>query len=127
MSEETTQTANPTAPRKSPEGIIYVSDKAAYQAKMFAEREGKPTHGLRVSVKGGGCSGLSYVLNLEPEAKPGDKVITQNGINIFVDGKSLLFLAGTTLDFSDGLNGKGFVFNNPQAKSSCGCGNSFAV
>ncbi len=120
---ETTQ----TAPRKSPEGVIYVSDKAAYQAKLFAEREGKVGQGLRVSVKGGGCSGLSYVLNLEPAAKPGDKVINQNGIDIFVDGKSLLFLAGTTLDFSDGLNGKGFVFNNPQAKSSCGCGNSFSV
>jgi iron-sulfur cluster assembly protein len=127
MSDQMATPAEQTAVREPPKGIIYVTDKAANHVKVFAEREGKLGYGIRVSVKGGGCSGLSYVLGLDAQSKPGDKVIEQNGINIYVDAKSLLFLAGTTLDFTDGLNGKGFVFHNPQAKSSCGCGYSFST
>ena len=82
---------------------------------------------LRVSVKGGGCSGLTYVLDLTNEAQEGDKLIEQNGIRLAVDRKSYVFLAGTELDYSGGLNGKGFVFNNPNAKKACGCGTSFSV
>ena len=82
---------------------------------------------MKVGVKGGGCSGLLYTLSIEKEAGPNDKVTFHDGVKVFVDKKSYIFLAGTELDFSDGLNGKGFVFQNPNAKKSCGCGNSFAV
>ena len=79
-----------------------------------------------MAVKGGGCSGLMYTLGIERDATDDDKVIEQHGIRIFIPKRSYVFLAGTTLDFSDGLNGKGFVFANPNASSTCGCGNSFA-
>ncbi len=110
-----------------PKGVIYVSEKAAQYVRTFAEREGKPGYGLRVSVKGGGCSGLSYSMALDNQSRPGDKVLEQNGITMYVDTKSLLFLAETTLDYTEGLNGKGFVFHNPNAKSTCGCGSSFSA
>lgn len=108
---------------------VTVSEKAAEKAQYFAEKEGMDPQkfGLRVGVKGGGCSGLSYTLSIEKEQREDDKVIEDHGVRLFVDKRSYVFLAGTTLDFSDGLNGKGFVFHNPQAKSTCGCGNSFSV
>ncbi|MSP78444.1 MAG: iron-sulfur cluster assembly accessory protein [Dehalococcoidia bacterium] len=108
--------------------MIHITGKAAEKAKFFAEKQGlQPGFGVRVGVKGGGCSGLVYNLELEQDAKPEDKVIEENGVKLFIDKKSYVFLAGTILDFSDGLNGKGFQFQNPSAKSTCGCGNSFAV
>ena len=82
---------------------------------------------IRVSVKGGGCSGLSYNLDFDNELKSGDQEFNNNGIKIICDLKSFLYLAGTELDFSDGLNGKGFNFINPNASRTCGCGESFAV
>jgi iron-sulfur cluster assembly protein len=82
---------------------------------------------LRVGVKGGGCSGLTYMLDLVDEPKEDDKIIEEHGLKLFVDRKSYVFLAGTTLEYSGGLNGKGFVFNNPNAKTTCGCGTSFGV
>lgn len=82
---------------------------------------------LRVSVKGGGCSGLSYNLDFDNEANKGDQFFEDQGIKIALDMKSFLYLAGTELDFTDGLNGKGFNFNNPNASRSCGCGESFSV
>ena len=110
---------------------IHISVKAADHVKRFAAVEGvesfEGTLGLRVGVKGGGCSGLTYVLSIANESRPEDKVIEENGVRIFVDRKSYVFLAGTTLDYSDGLNGKGFEFYNPQAKTTCGCGTSFSV
>jgi iron-sulfur cluster assembly protein len=86
-----------------------------------------PDVGLRVGVKGGGCSGLTYVMGFDPEFKEGDTIIEQDNIKLYVDGKSLFYLMGTELDFTDGLNGKGFTFNNPNAKKTCGCGESFGV
>ena len=106
---------------------ISVTDKAAEKARFFAQREGLDAFGLRVAVKGGGCSGLTYVLEIAKEPKSEDKIVEQQGVRIFVDKKSYVYLAGTVLDFSDGLNGKGFVFNNPNAKKTCGCGTSFSV
>ena len=82
---------------------------------------------LRVGVKGGGCSGFSYVLDLTEQQKDTDEVFEQHGIKVICDPKSLLYLNGTTVDFRDEIMGRGFVFNNPNATSSCGCGSSFAV
>ncbi|UMB59834.1 iron-sulfur cluster assembly accessory protein [Lutibacter sp. A80] len=82
---------------------------------------------VRVGVKSGGCSGLSYDLKFDKENKEGDKVFEDNGIKIIVDKKSFLYLVGTTLEYSGGLNGTGFVFNNPNAQRTCGCGESFSL
>ncbi len=107
---------------------IQVTDKAADKLKLFARKEGLAEEFfVKVGVKGGGCSGLLYTLSIEKEAGANDRLVDHNGVKVFVDKKSYVFLAGTELDFSDGLNGKGFVFQNPNAKKSCGCGNSFAV
>ena len=88
-------------------------------------------HGLdayiRVSVKGGGCSGLMYDLGFDASLKEGDQVFEDNGVKVVVDLKSFLYVHGTILEYSGGLNGKGFVFNNPNATRTCGCGESFAV
>ena len=83
--------------------------------------------GLRVGVKGGGCSGMTYTLNFDENQKEGDTIIESENVKLYVDGKSLFYLMGTELDFSDGLNGKGFIFNNPNAAKTCGCGESFGV
>lgn len=82
---------------------------------------------VRVGVKSGGCSGLSYVLNFDKETTFDDKVFEDNGIKIVVNKKSYLYLIGTTLEYSGGLNGRGFVFNNPNAQRTCGCGESFSL
>ena len=115
-------------PKTMPKPLtISITEDAANYARRFAGLEGKPDSNLRVGVKGGGCSGLTYVLDLVDEPDEGDKVIEDHGIRLFVDRKSYIFLAGTTLEYSGGLNGKGFVFNNPNAKTTCGCGTSFSV
>lgn len=107
---------------------IQITDKAAAQVKkIMEENKIESGFGLRVGVKGGGCSGLTYQLGFDGEQKEGDTIIEKNGIKLFIDGKSLFYLTGTVLDFSDGLNGKGFVFNNPNATKTCGCGESFGV
>ena len=106
---------------------ISISKEAADHVSHFAEQVGKPGTNLRVGVKGGGCSGLTYVLDMVEEASEDDKVIEEHGLKLFVDRKSYVFLAGTILEYSGGLNGKGFVFNNPNAKTTCGCGTSFGV
>jgi iron-sulfur cluster assembly protein len=110
----------------SAEGVI-VSEKAVDQIKRVQERESKQSFVLRLSVVGGGCSGLSYKMAFEEAPKEGDTLYDFAGIKVAVDPRSLLFLKGMTLDFSDGLNGQGFVFNNPNAKTSCGCGSSFSA
>lgn len=106
---------------------ITMTEKAAVQIKLIQEREEAGNDFLRVSVVGGGCSGLSYKLSFEAEAKEKDKVAEFFGIKVLADPKSLLFLKGTELDFTDGLDGQGFVFGNPNAKQSCGCGSSFSA
>ena len=107
---------------------VTISEKAAEKIKYFAAKEGMTENvGLRVAVKGGGCSGLTYDLSITDKELESDKVVEQYGVKVMVDKKSYIYLVGTELDFSDGLNGKGFVFSNPNAKKSCGCGTSFSV
>lgn len=115
-----------TRPELSEE--ILLTEKAANQVKKLKAENNIPEHhGLRLGVKGGGCSGMTYVLAFDEKPRENDKIMEQHGIKMFVDPKSLFFLSGTVLDFSDGLNGKGFVFNNPLATRTCGCGQSFGV
>ncbi len=107
---------------------IDITEKAIKQVKRIKEENNIPEeHALRIGVKGGGCSGLTYQMGFDNKTKDGDTVIEKEGIKLFVDGKSLFYLSGTVLDFSDGLNGKGFVFSNPNATKTCGCGESFGV
>lgn len=110
-----------------PLNTVAITEKAASMVKGFAARDGKQKWGLKVAVKGGGCSGLTYVLGIVDAPDADDKVIAQHGVEVYVPKKSFVFLAGMTLDFSDGLNGKGFQFHNPNAKKVCGCGTSFGV
>lgn len=107
---------------------IFITPKAAEQVRKVKVDNNIPeSFALRLGVKGGGCSGFSYVLAFDEKPRAGDKEFSIEGLDVYVDPKSLNFLSGTTLDFSDGLNGRGFVFNNPNAHKTCGCGNSFGV
>jgi iron-sulfur cluster assembly protein len=108
--------------------MIFVADSAKH--KIDEIRNGgkvAPDHFIRVSVVSGGCSGLSYKLDFDNENRPSDQAFEDNGIKVVVDLKSFLYLFNTTLEFSGGLEGKGFYFNNPNAARTCGCGESFAV
>jgi iron-sulfur cluster assembly protein len=108
--------------------MITVSDRASERVDGLMKAEGLgQDYFIRVSVVGGGCSGLSYKLDFDNEEKEGDQIFESNGKKIVCDMKSFLYLCGTELDFTDGLNGKGFQFNNPNASRTCGCGDSFAV
>ena len=107
---------------------IIITDKASEEVKRIINENKIPDgYGLRVGVKGGGCSGFTYTLGFDAAPRDADTVVELNGVKLFVDGKSLFYLSGTELDFTDGLNGKGFVFNNPNAAKTCGCGDSFGV
>ena len=108
--------------------MIQVTATAKDKIQELLEKDGHTSGAnVRVSVKGGGCSGLMYDLTFDESIEDHDHVFEDNGIKILVDKKSLLYLLGTTLYFSDGLNGKGFQFINPNASRTCGCGESFAV
>ena len=108
--------------------MITVSDAAkAYIDKLQGEQPDNKGKYIRVGVRGGGCSGLEYQLEFDSELKPDDQVFEDKGVTVLVDRKSLLYLFGTELDYSGGLNGKGLFFNNPNATRTCSCGESFAV
>lgn len=108
--------------------MIKVKDSAKNEVKrMIAESSPGENAFIRVGVQGGGCSGLMYELNFDTEIKEGDKEFEDNGVKIVVDMKSYLYLIGTELDYSGGLNGKGFSFVNPNANRTCGCGESFSI
>lgn len=109
--------------------MIKVSDYAKEKAIQLMTEDGfQPFEDfIRVGVKSGGCSGLEYVLKFDNEKTDADQVFEDNGIKIIIDKKSILYLAGTTLEYSGGLNGKGFIFNNPNANRTCGCGESFSL
>ncbi|HXG24810.1 MAG TPA: iron-sulfur cluster assembly accessory protein [Chthonomonadales bacterium] len=106
--------------------IVTLTPAAAKQVRYLMQKKGDPNLGLRVAVKGGGCSGLSYVMSLEPQARPNDLTYESEGIRVFIDPKSARFLRGTTLDYSlKNLLEGGFLFHNPNASRTCGCGTSF--
>ena len=109
--------------------MIYISEKAKERVtQLMEEKKFSPAdYFLRVSVESGGCSGLSYKMDFDTVKKPMDQEFEDKGIKVVTDLKSFLYLVNTTLEFSDGLNGKGFYFNNPNASRSCACGESFAV
>ncbi|HTN51532.1 MAG TPA: iron-sulfur cluster assembly accessory protein [Anaeromyxobacter sp.] len=106
---------------------IEISEKAAVRIKALSGEKGTPAGGLRLGVKGGGCSGLSYFIDWAAEPARFDQVIERDGARVFVDPKSAVFLAGTTIDWQQTLMQTGFVFRNPNVKSACGCGESFTV
>ncbi len=106
--------------------FIKITPKAQEEVKRLVLADEKPDIGLRLGVKGGGCSGLSYELQFTP-TEAGDTVIDFDGFQVFMDAKGMIYLKGMELDFQDGLNGKGFVFQNPNATSTCGCGESFSI
>ena len=109
--------------------MIQVSETAKQKVINLMTEEGfdATTDYVRVGVKSGGCSGLSYELNFDDKKDDADKVFEDNNVRIIVDKKSFLYLVGTVLEYSGGLNGKGFVFNNPNANRTCGCGESFSL
>ncbi|MBK7183386.1 MAG: iron-sulfur cluster assembly accessory protein [Bacteroidetes bacterium] len=108
--------------------MITVSENAKQHALDLMKQDNRPEGTfIRVGVEGGGCSGLSYKLEFDNISKEGDQVFEDKGIKIAVDKKSFLYLIGMELDYTGGLNGKGFIFNNPNASRTCGCGESFSV
>ncbi|MBI2846871.1 MAG: iron-sulfur cluster insertion protein ErpA [Chloroflexi bacterium] len=107
--------------------MINITERAASKIKEFAAQEKVEEYGLRVGVMGGGCSGLLYKLALDKGPRQDDRVVEQHGVKIFIDLKSAIYLTGTTLDYTEGLNGKGFTFQNPNASTTCGCGTSFSA
>ncbi|HEY2737541.1 MAG TPA: iron-sulfur cluster assembly accessory protein [Thermoanaerobaculia bacterium] len=128
---ENTQPA-PAAPTTDADAGEYtpvtLTQKAADMVKITREQEGiDPTHGLRIAVRGGGCSGFEYALDFEKEPRENDWVYDQGGINVFVDAVSARYLEGTSIDYVLGSTGAGFKFNNPKARGTCGCGSSFTV
>ncbi len=108
--------------------MIEITETAAKKIRSLMAKQGISEGGLRVGVKGGGCSGLSYTFSWEREPRLGDEVFeAPDGAKVFIDRKSYLFLKGTVLDYDTALLSKGFVFNNPNAKQTCGCGSSFGA
>jgi iron-sulfur cluster assembly protein len=107
--------------------MIKISDSARDRLLQIMKNEESEKKYVRVGVESGGCSGLSYKLDIDLQKLADDELINDNKIQLLVNKKSFLYLVGTTLEFSDGLNGKGFVFNNPNASRTCGCGESFSL
>ena len=107
--------------------LVNITPKAIEQIKQISVAENpNGTKGLRLAVTGGGCSGLSYKIEFSDQREK-DNILSFDGVKVFIDPKSLIYLKGIVLDFKDGLNGKGFVFDNPNAKNTCGCGESFSI
>ncbi len=108
--------------------MIQITESAKKEIRrLLSENEHGPEGGLRLYVKGGGCAGMSYGMDVVESSKPEDKTFDDEGVKLFVDPKSYLFLQGTVVDFQESLIGRGFVFENPNASSSCGCGTSFSI
>jgi iron-sulfur cluster assembly protein len=107
--------------------MIKISNSAKERLLYLLDKDTEKKHFVRVGVESGGCSGLNYKLDFDNSRNDEDELIEDNDIKLLINKKSFLYLVGTTLEFSDGLNGKGFVFNNPNASRTCGCGESFSL
>jgi len=128
--ENIEQAQSQTAPSAPPQEDVPVTltPKAVQMVKITREQEGiDPSHGLRVAVRGGGCSGFEYALDFENEARESDWVYEQGDLKVYIDAVSARYLQGTSIDYVLGSTGAGFKFNNPNASGTCGCGSSFAV
>ena len=124
--EQTTSQSFDELPQE--EYPVTLTAKAVEMVKITRDQEGiDPSHGLRIAVRGGGCSGFEYALDFENETRDNDWVYEQNGLTIYIDAVSARYLQGTNIDYVLGTAGAGFKFNNPQARGTCGCGSSFAV
>ena len=125
---EPVQTPTPQAAPPQAEFPVTLTPKAVEMVKITRDQEGiDPSHGLRVAVRGGGCSGFEYALDYESEARETDWVYEQSGLTVYVDAVSARYLEGTNIDYVLGMAGAGFKFHNPKAAGTCGCGSSFAV
>jgi iron-sulfur cluster assembly accessory protein len=126
-----TSTAEPAAgppAADAPENPLALTPKAVEMVKVTRDQEGlSAEHGLRVAVRGGGCSGFEYALDFETESRDTDTVLEYDGLRVFVDPVSSRYLQGTVIDYVFGMSGAGFKFNNPRASGTCGCGSSFSV
>ena len=126
--EHTTQTPSQESSGPADQGPITLTDKAIQMIKITREQEGiEAAFGLRVAVRGGGCSGMEYALDFEREPRENDFVIGYDALQVYVDAVSARYLQGTEIDYVLGSTGAGFKFNNPNASGSCGCGSSFSV
>ena len=128
--ENIEQAQSQTAPSAPPQEDVPVTltPKAVQMIKITRDQEGiDPSHGLRVAVRGGGCSGFEYALDFENEARESDWVYEQGDLKVYIDAVSARYLQGTSIDYVLGSTGAGFKFNNPNASGTCGCGSSFAV
>lgn len=127
MTEPTPTT--PPAPAESGDDVpVSLTSKAVEMVKITREQEGiDPAYGLRIAVRGGGCSGFEYALDFDSQARPTDHCYDQNGLTVYVDQVSARYLRGTSIDYVLGTTGAGFKFQNPNAAGTCGCGSSFAV
>jgi len=111
--------------RRRSEGMLTLTENAVGKVKEVIAEQPEPYAGIRVAVVGGGCSGFQYAMNLEKDAHTDDKIIEIDGFKVFVDDASLTYLTGTEIDYVETVHGAGFTFKNPNAKSTCGCGESF--
>ncbi|MCB9542245.1 MAG: iron-sulfur cluster insertion protein ErpA [bacterium] len=107
--------------------MLQLTESAAEKVRELIQKRPSPTEGLRVGVRGGGCSGFTYFLEFAESANKGDREVDSHGVTLFVDPKSYLYLMGTEIDYVDSLAGAGFKFQNPNARRTCGCGESFSV
>ncbi len=124
---EATTMASPQAAELGMDNFVTLTDKAVEMVKDAMQREGLAGYGIRIGVMGGGCSGFQYSMDFENAPKDGDVTLEQGGLRLFVDAMSSMYLQGVTVDYVVGLQGAGFKFNNPNAKSTCGCGSSFTA
>jgi len=122
-----TQEAPETTQETANQAELKLTENAIAQAKAILARENLEGHGLRVAVVSSGCSGYSYHMDFEKEEKPGDTVLEVDGVKVYLDASSSKYLQGTVIDYVSGLQGAGFKFNNPNVKSTCGCGTSFSA
>ena len=115
-----------SSPASTKKRVVELTDAAQVEVRRLLEEQGDPAIGLRLGIKGGGCSGLSYVLDFTP-TEDGDTVVEYDDFKVFLDRKSTIYLSGIILDHQGGLHGRGFVFDNPMATNTCGCGESFSI